>query len=214
MIIFSFSTSTTAQDCGQHEWAKEDSRTQGGGWVWFPGKASNANLSLATMHAEGAALEYLKGECQRIPQDTKFNEKCVERTNGKFVVYVRAAIRDRACSSGNDVNRELTRRHLNYTASLSNQRLNVSVCNQRNALGCYQLADREWRVKNMAAAIGYAEAACTYGDMYSCGFLGFMHYQMQNPYEAKQYLEIGCKQDQSKVWCDSLSDLVKQIQNS
>jgi hypothetical protein len=204
----------SAQECKQHEWVKEDGRTQGGGWVWFPGKAAHSNLSIATMQAEGSALEYLKGECLRIPKATKFNEKCVERVNGKFVVHIRAAIRDRACSGGSDINSELTRRHLSYKASLVQNSFNRAVCNQSNALGCYTMASDAWKVKDITTAMAYAEAACTYGDMFSCGFLGYFHYKLQNPYGAKQYLEMGCKKDGTKVWCDLLGDLTIQLKNS
>lgn len=193
------------------DWTKETSRSQGGGWVWFPGLGVHASLSRAILAAEGTSLNYLYGECQSIPNETKFNERCITRENQKYKVHVRASIRQNSCDPSSASNKELVSRLLSYRAIETKHALDTSKCNETNAEGCFLLAHKEKELKNLELSLAYSEAGCLYKDYYSCGFLGFLHWELGNAPEARKYLKLGCKHDSKNGWCENLKELEDQI---
>ena len=199
-----------AKECGQLDWTYEDSRTQAGGWVWFPGRSENKSLSLATLEAEGRSLEYLKGECGIIPAETKFHERCVEEVEGGYRVHVRASIKQMYCNTRSEKSAELTKRHLNYQSMVARAQVNYGLCNEQHPQSCFIQADKEWRMKNISLAIAYADLACQYGDTFSCGFLGFLHFELGNAFEAKKHLSYACNRSIENS-CKVLKDLESQL---
>ncbi len=80
------------------EWAKQESRTQGNGWIWYPSKATDSNLYKADLRAKGFALEQLTQECEVIPKDARFHERCVENNGGNYLVKVRVSVKNKSCA--------------------------------------------------------------------------------------------------------------------
>ena len=61
-LIFSsnaFSFFFSENKCEKLEWVAEDSRTQGGGWIWFPGKGTGVTVEESYSYAENLALQRL-----------------------------------------------------------------------------------------------------------------------------------------------------------
>jgi len=83
--------------CDLFEWRTDAPRSQGDGWNWFLGRGNSNNFDEAYTFAEGMALKRLKQECQIIPLEVKFIERCDEIIDGQYVAYVRASIRQNIC---------------------------------------------------------------------------------------------------------------------
>lgn len=191
-----------AKECQQLDWVQEDSRTQGGNWIWFPGTGKHKTLSKATLYAEGRALDYLTSECGLTHTETKFHEKCVEKdSQGYFNVYVRASITHRQCDQAKYGSPELKEKiksfALNqkleaYKAFITNSFLDTRKCNASDVDGCFTQANKEFKMNNFALAAAYAKRACEYGDKYSCGFLGYLYFEMGDVYRGKKLMRKGC----------------------
>ena len=95
MLLSSYSY---AEECAQYSWVHETSRTQGGSWIWFPGKGIAKNQKDAYLLAEGQALDRLIKECQFPHKEVRFIERCIEEVGSDVVAYVRASIKHDQCS--------------------------------------------------------------------------------------------------------------------
>ena len=81
-----------------------DSRTQSGGFTFFPGKGIGTTLEEAIVIAERMALDSLKKECGYIHRDTQFNERCDQQDGKVFYSFVRASIGQIKCKTIRDAN--------------------------------------------------------------------------------------------------------------
>ncbi len=80
------------KDSRGFSWVNGPSRTQGSGWIWFRGEASDSNYDLAYKRAEARAVDKLIVECGKIPTQAKFFERCNYSTDEATYAYVRLAI--------------------------------------------------------------------------------------------------------------------------
>lgn len=84
-------------------WTKEESRTQGGGWIWWTGRAHGDSLFEVSQKAKAVALKRLVQECESIPKETKFHEQCAEYVDSQYIVKVRASTKDIFCRRNKDL---------------------------------------------------------------------------------------------------------------
>jgi hypothetical protein len=88
-----------ASECEKLDWVNEEIRTQGGGRVWFKGKGKSENEDMAFRLAENNSLYFLKQECEAIPKETQFIERCLAKDENQFVAYVRATTLQKDCKT-------------------------------------------------------------------------------------------------------------------
>lgn len=201
-------------------WAKEDARTQGGGWVWFPGKFIHSDRTVATAMAIGASVEYLMSECGVPHKETKFIEKFARQdSKGNWQVVLRAAIKDKHCSQGKYADLKTKRalanpmlmdKYFAYRQFQESKKLDTNVCNRSNTLGCLEVADAEWQTKNYIKAAVYAKRACDFGDAYTCGFYGTVLWDMGQVGQARAYYGMACNAGEKK-YCGFRGELNKQL---
>ena len=203
------------------KWAQEDSRTQGGEWIWFPGKYVAFDRNVAASMAVGRALDYLISECGVAHKETKFIEKW-ERQNKdlSWSVYLRAAIKADHCNEGKYASlkkkRSLTNTNLHqkyyaYKMFLSNKDMDTALCNKDDVAGCLVMADAAWRVKDFIKAAVYAKKGCDLGDSYTCGFYGTILWDLGRLGEAKAYYTKACNAGIERD-CADIVILNKQLQ--
>jgi hypothetical protein len=157
-------------------WTKEQSRTQGGGWIWFPGKAVSTKEHDADLIARGKALDYLMQECQALHRGIRFHERAVSRVDGKFHVYVRASIKQGDCKYASSLKAD-DRKHISsdtlkslyfqYKLSLAKQKVDYSICNWGNGY-CADRVSLEFQMRNDYVALLYAQYACEKGSPPAC----------------------------------------------
>lgn len=210
IVIAAVFVGTAKASCVDQSWVKEQSRTQGGGWIWFPGNGKSNSQAHSTLIAQGTALEYLIEECGEIPMEVKFHEKCIDQKEGQYIVYVRASVTQDQCTAKvKNKNIELARKLNQYRAYKSDRLVDTKICNRYNASDCYLQADKEWRANNVSLASAYAKAACAFGDNYSCGFYGYLQFEMGDVYTAIKYVEMACKNG-DKFSCKELHGLKRE----
>lgn len=212
VMTFKLSASTS---CERLEWAQQQDRSQIGVWVQFPGKGVSRSLSKANVLAEGRALDKLVSECGVAHHQIKFFERCEDFKKGTHRVFVRASIKRKYCRQGQYASeesvekyrsKELHRKLLNYRSYLAEHQVNKGACNEARPQKCFLKANEEWKLGNVVLAAKYAQRACDYGDIYSCGFLGFLHVKMGNLHKAKVHLERACKAG-DELSCEELKDI-------
>lgn len=196
------------------EWAEESSRTQGGGWVWFPGKGENESKSEAVIQAENAAVDYMIKECSVPHKDTKFHER-FERKNGKvWEVYVRASVKDQDCQYARNtkdkskvVNYPLLSQYLSRTDTV---KIDSFICRRYDTVGCLEVADGAWRSGRIAKALAYAKRGCELGNSYTCGFYGYLLWETKNLEEARTYFTMACNEGQ-QMYCNDVATMDKLL---
>lgn len=80
------------------DWAKGESRSQAGEWIWFLGKGIASSNKQADLNAKGQALYYLTQECSIPHKSIRFVERCEERVGDSYIVYTRASITHQNCN--------------------------------------------------------------------------------------------------------------------
>jgi len=157
-------------------WTKEQSRTQGGGWIWFPGKGVSKQAHDADLAAKGKALDYLLQECQALHRSIKFHERAVEKKKGQFHVYVRASIKQKECKQSASASEEekkalssetLKSVYFQYKLAMAKKTIDYSVCNYNNSY-CLQKVSLEFQMRNDYVALLYAQYACEKGVEIAC----------------------------------------------
>jgi len=164
--------------CQTLPWTKEDSRTQGSGWIWFPGKATGENLAEAYLKAEGAALGRLMQECNFPHKEVKIHERCDERLGKFYKAYIRISVKDKFCketkySSAEKAktikNTVLLKTYQRYQRLIArNTNIKEDFCNQTNHSKCLSLGKYEFHMQNYPAALKYFDLGCLHGNMDSC----------------------------------------------
>lgn len=90
---------TTNSSCESLDWVVDETRTQGGGRVWFKGHGKADSEVAAFRIAENNALYLLKQECQYIPKNTQFIERCSFQKDGIVLAYTRATTLQQDCTA-------------------------------------------------------------------------------------------------------------------
>ncbi len=157
-------------------WTKDHHRTQGGGWIWFPGNALAITEIEADMMAKGKAIAYLMEECQLPHKEIRFNERYIVEEDGKFRVFVRASITQRQCKEGKYgsmalrsriVNRHLLGLYRQYMIKIAEIQVADKIC-RADTVYCLDLAKQEVDMNNWYKAYTYAEKSCKHGLKEGC----------------------------------------------
>lgn len=210
---------TKSSSACRKELISQDSRTQGGEWIWFPGKYRSKSLAHATTMAYGQALDGLISECGQTHKEIKFNEKCILEEKGTYFVFTRASITQKQCAEAKYgskklkqqiYNKELQRKLNDYRAYIADAQLNGKLCNKSKPEDCYLQAYSEWKSDNRLLAIAYAKEACRFGDYKTCGFLGYLFYELKDIYKARKHLKFAC-QHKDEISCKDLKEIEAEI---
>lgn len=186
------------------EWAQTTARTQGGGWNWYPGKASHPSKDTAFYLATSRALDYLIKECQTVPLKTKFHERFDRKVRGQWEVHVRASIKDKDCSRTRTMkdfkklqamsNIELLNQYMKFRNDIDAVVIDPDACSRWNLVGCLIVANTEWKLKNLGKAAAYALRGCRLGHSRSCGTYGAVLWDIGGREgEALAYLKKACE---------------------
>lgn len=87
------------EKCQRLEWANGDIRSQGGGWIWYMASSINSDIKGAYTEAENIALYRLSQECQGIPLESKFIERCDQVSGDQFEAFVRVNVTKNDCDN-------------------------------------------------------------------------------------------------------------------
>lgn len=173
-LVLSFSYTALSSDIPN--WVKEQSRTQAGGWIWFPGRGEARTEYDADVIARGRALDYLKQECQDIHKSVKFHERYVTKRKGKFHVFVRASVKQDDCKFMKNskpekrkkfINESLKSAYLQFKLRMANRTMDYSKCKRSNLYCAYLVAD-EYEMHNDYRALLYARYSCYKGYSLGC----------------------------------------------
>jgi hypothetical protein len=171
-------------------WARIDHRTQGGGWLWFPGRGDAKTEREADILARGSALDYLMQECQVPHVNTRFIERFTIRLEGHYYVYVRANVTQDECNQtkySNDkrqkiINAKLMEVYVQYRTMVAEQKVNFKICKYENDY-CLQNAVSEFEMRNDYKALLYAQYSCNKGIPEGCNAAKSTSlYLSKNPY--------------------------------
>lgn len=206
-------------ECEKLSWTKEDSRTQGGGWVWFPGKGVAADRETAILLAEGAALSLLVQECQCPHKEIKSHERCVEEYAGNFRAYLRLSLLEKQCNETKYAkdekkslieNKELTKRLQRYhELTKQNVEKNVENCHEKGAQTCYDFGKYEYFMGNHKKAVANFNFGCQYGHAQSCFNAAMVTWELGDTDKATRYLELLCNQNDFQA-CYFLGNLSRK----
>ena len=205
-------------------WARNDSRTQGGGWIWFPGKGASENLEHAYMQAEGMAIKRLIMECNFPHKVVKFHERCDELDDGEYYAYVRASLKQDICSQTKNatpsekktsINSNLMAIYIRYqkysdevfseeSEKRKNKNNKLNFCNADNGSKCLKYAKYEWINGNKEQAIKYGKIGCMNDDAKSCAMIGKFFRKKNDKKKAKKFFIKSCELGLKKV-CEKLN---------
>lgn len=184
--------------CEKLEWAVEDSRTQGGGWIWFPGKGTGTTVEESYGYAENLALQRLVQECQGIPIDAKFHERCDQKNGDTVESFVRVSVRDSECKLAqrkeSKINKQLQdqledylqlknlkeisglgdKEKLNYANSIVSEnnllaiKIYKSLCDKSNQASCYFYYNQLFKNGEYEQAFEGTSQRCLSSDVSFC----------------------------------------------
>lgn len=184
--------------CADLEWTNEDSRTQAGGWNWYPGKGKAQSLEDAYTFAEGLALKRLLQECQLIPANVKFNERC-DFTNGStFAVFVRASVLEKDCAQTRKdsknlslSNQALNKQYEAYLKKISSLEITAAAVDSK-PLDKFEL---NWNKGDEAGANNVLQKECKAGTPEACFEYAYLEHLKGNIKEAKVLYTSLCSKD-------------------
>lgn len=202
-------------ECEKLSWTKEDARTQGGGWVWFPGKGIAADRETAIALAEGAAVSLLVQECQFPHKEVKSHERCVEEYADNYRAYVRVSLLEKQCDETKYAkddkrtiieNKELMknlRRYRDLTKQIDKTSEN---CQEKSAQTCYDFGKYEYFMGNPKQAIEFFNSGCQHGHAQACFNAAVVTWEQGDTVKAARYLELLCNQNDFQA-CHFLGNL-------
>lgn len=213
MIIASslncFSQEYEVKKCNFEEWAKEDSRTQGGGFIWFPGKGIGNTIAEAYFFAEGLALSRLVQECQSIPLNTRIVERCDHRHDSIFNAYVRVNVTENDCKQmriqgpKSKINEALKKILNKYEATLS------AIQNRDSSKEFMKEFAYRWNSGEEGQAMNILEKKCLSKDFNACHDFAYYENAKGNIDVAEAVYEKNCNNEQSTS-CYNLAILKRQ----
>ena len=212
-----------AEDCAKQSWTHTSARTQGGGWIWFPGKFTAEDRFQAEVKALGLALSYESDECRIIPKGTKVHEKCVEKNaDGTWTVYVRASFKDKICKRASVASRRVASqmrslpftRKLNAFKMASVERNIRPACANGNFKACYDSMNDYLQNDRYVEAAVYGQKACKLGSAHACGITAVLLKQIGLRREGLYWASLGCtKTYNNKYTCKIKSILGRMIKS-
>lgn len=128
MTCLLFYMTLPSNECLKYDWAKENNKTQGGVWNWYPGKSTSQDLYKATTLAKIESMRKFQNDCGNVLVKTLvFNETCVQRASPydapQYTVYVRLTAKKDAC----ELSRELSKKKM--TSNLKAIYVNEALVN-------------------------------------------------------------------------------------
>lgn len=180
--------------CSKLEWTKENGRTQGGGWIWYPGKGRGLSLEDATLLAEGRALEMLVKECLVPHKEVKVHERCHEQQGNEHVVFLRLSLEDTQCRQAKTSNakfrhkiknRELERTLTRYRKKIGDSEKVKKECSALTGRECFQMGKQEYFLENLKDAKKLFTTGCNKNHRDSC-FNGGVVLMRENQFSKSQ----------------------------
>ena len=194
--------------CKKLQWVKEDGRTQGGGWIWFSGTATDEDLELAYIKAEGMAISRLIQECIFPHKEVKFHERCDEKIGEYFRVYVRASLTGRQCNESKYAtkkfrakiyNSKLIETYNKYKKISGEKEVVISGCNLNSPKKCYDLGKYEFQMGQYQKAFNSFNIACKATLSGACFNAGLSLMMLHNNSEkSKGFFELSCSNNDPK----------------
>ncbi len=186
--------------CQQLDWVKEESRTQGGGWIWYPGRARDSSKESAMIRAEGSAIRALIQECQVPHVEAKIHERCSEELGGIHHAYVRVSLRDLECEqarrSSNEYKTKITNQQMNTTYQ---KYLKLEGMIEENATGCNNIKECYDRGTYAAfrdetqKALDFFRKGCDMADDKCCFNAGLIAMEQNDYQAAEKFFNLQCK---------------------
>lgn len=209
-ICFSFSSAfaDSKEDCLSADWNQSDSRSQGGGWIWFPGKASSSvSLEEAYLKAEGQALSRLVQECEAPHKETRINERCDFLDGVEFRAFVRVSITDSNCKEikyADKTSREkITHKELSKTFRKYREKIGFIQkqsgsskkikCTEELNEKCLKLGRLEYSLENYDTALEYFDDVCRNDHLNGCFNAGLAAWMLNKLDKAAGYFSLPCK---------------------
>lgn len=209
LLIFALSAhsfsffSKKVSKCQKLEWTKDDGRTQGGGWIWFPGKAMADSLDEAYLKAEGLAIGRYLQECVIPHKEVKIHERCDEMVGNYYRAYVRVSIRDKKCREAKYAtsklkplifNKRLMKTYKSYKRLTSkDEKIDDLECSLSNSKNCYQLGKYEFQMGNLKGALKKFDIGCRLSDINACFNAGLTAMELNFSYtKILKYFEMVC----------------------
>jgi TPR repeat protein len=200
---------STDSKCNQLDWTQEDSRTQGGGWIWFPGKGVGTTIEDAYLKAEGLAIGRLIQECGVPHKEVKIHERCDEKNDLEYMAYIRVSILESKCVEikyANEekkkvlLNRELMKIFHKYQARIEesknqNTSSKTIICTVEMNKRCLDRGRVEYSLGNHEIALQYYDEVCKNGELDGCFNAGLASWMLKNQDQALRYFNLPCKQN-------------------
>ena len=175
------------------------SRHQASEWIWFPGRASSKSKDESIMMAKGSAVNALAHECSNIPIGIKFNEECMETSEGLYKTYVRASIKQKYCKPNASKNMELSDLRKNYLAKLKNK--SIFQCTKSNITDCLDKTKEYFFNSKINESKILANTVCIINTS-SCKILSRFYYDKNMIRTSVALLEKDCKIHRDKSSCN------------
>lgn len=215
-LCFSISSAhaDSKDDCLSAEWNQSDSRSQGGGWIWFPGKAtSSVSLDEAYLKAEGQALSRMVQECEAPHKETRINERCDFLDGVEHKAFVRIAITDSNCreikyadknSREKITHKELSKTFRKYREKIgfiqkqsgSSKKIN---CSEAQNEKCLKLGRLEYSLENYDTALEYFDEVCRNDHLNGCFNAGLAAWMLNKLDKAAGYFALPCKSNDAQA---------------
>jgi TPR repeat protein len=185
--------------CSKLEWTKEDARTQGGAWIWFPGKGIGSNLEEATLRAEGRALEMLSKECAFPHKEVKIHERCNEKEGDDHVVFLRLSLEHKQCAESKNANRKLKTKILNkglartlkrYRKLIGDKHDEKKNCVNETAEKCYEYGKHFYYTNEFDSALTLFKTGCQKNHVSSCFNAGVVALRLDKKKDAVSQFKL------------------------
>lgn len=214
LSLLSHAFADSKDDCLNAEWNQTDSRTQGGGWIWFPGKGtSSSTLEDAYLKAEGLAISRMIQECEAPHKESRINERCDYQDGLEYKAYVRVAILDAKCREikygdksvkERATNPELQRTYSRYLEKVgaiqnhSGSRKDID-CSKYPPEKCLSIGRLEYGLENYSLALEYFDDVCRNEVQTGCFNAGLASWMLRKNDKAIGYFSLPCKQNDAQA---------------
>lgn len=190
-------------NCKDHDWAKTSSRTQGGGFIWYPGYGKSDTLEKSRILAEGEGIRKLNSECGFPHKEIRIIERCEEKVGDEYQTFLRLSIKDEHCKQARYatesersglLNTSLAETYDQYKYLLE-KKLNLTVqdCSRSGVNECYKRGKYEFYLGNLTPALEYFEQACKKEHVDSCYNAGITSSKLEgNETKTRGFFQVAC----------------------
>lgn len=186
----------------ENQWAQTSSRTQGGGYIWYPGFGKSDTIEKARILAEGEAIRKLNTECGFPHKEIRIIERCEEQVGDLHQTYLRLSLKDEHCKQARYassqekeslLNTGLVETYEQYKYLLE-KKLNLSAqdCSRSSATECYKRGKYEYYLGNTNVALEYFEQGCKKDDINSCFNAGIVSSKNGDKEKSRGFYQFAC----------------------